>query len=506
MHRFGVAILVIGLACGAAWSPSGLGQLPAEIRNMMGDRKLPDDALGAIVVRLTDGKIVFAHGADKTFQPASTLKVLTAIVGLERLGPAYRSRTELRSSAAVENGVLKGDLILRGLGNTDFNWEDLQRMLGSVRYQGITDIAGNLIVDRGFFQPGRIDVGQPPFDEAPEFRYNVIPDAMLINTNLLQLDIASDGLGFTIRQTPPLDRVTIISNMTFVDRPCAKWEDGWQIPSTISADNGDIRVYLNGTFPKNCAQTLHLNVLDRADYVNRLFRSLWRDMAGKFRGEVRESDAPLMVDDAQSPTQRLLAEHRARPLAEVTRNINKSSDNTITRTIFLTLGTMAKPAELAVESPPAPTLDKAQSEIRGWLKQHGISDAELVLENGSGLSRIERIKPSQLAAILQAAYRSKWAPEFMSSLPIVAVDGSMRNRLHASPAAEFGRIKTGGLRNVVAVAGYMPDSAGEQHVVVAMLNHEDVVRAGGRAILDALLDWVAKSAGHAVSAAAISTK
>ncbi len=501
MQKLIVVFTLAAAMFGAGWSAPSRAQLPAEINKMMVDRQLPIDALGVMVVRLADGKTVLAHGADKAFQPASTLKVLTAIVGLDRLGPAYRGRTEILTAAPIEAGVLKGDLILRGFANADFSWEDMNRLLQKLRHQGISEINGDFFVDRGFFQPGRIDVGLPPFDESPEFRYNVIPDALLINTNLLQFDIDATEMGFQIRQTPPLDRVTIVANMTLVDRACDKWEEGWQIPTTVKAENGEIRVYLNGQFPKNCAQTVHISVLDRADYADRLFRSLWHGLGGKFRGTVREVESVLTGDTAQPGFTRVLAEHRARPLAEVTRNINKGSDNTITRTIFLTLGTLSKFApETSVEM-NMPTLKKAEGEIRAWLNQHGIDDAQLVLDNGSGLSRIARIKPAQLVAVLQAAYRSKWAPEFISSLPIVGVDGSMRNRLKASAVAEFGRIKTGGLRDVVAVAGYIPDINGQQHVVVAILNHEDAVRAGGRAILDELLNWIAKSASTAGSIA-----
>ncbi len=502
MQKLIVVFTIVVAVLGTVWSAPSRGELPADISKMMLDRQLPPDSLGVMVLRLADGQIVLAHGADKPLQPASTLKVLTAIVGLDRLGPAYRGRTEILTASPVATGVLKGDLILRGFANADFTWEEMQRLLQKLRHQGISEIDGDVVVDRGFFQPGRIDIGLLPFDESPEFRYNVIPDALLINTNLLQFDIDATEVDFQIRQTPGLDRVTIISNMTLLDRACDKWEDGWQIPNTVKAENGEIRIYLNGQFPKNCAQTVHISVLDRADYVDRLFRTLWHNLGGKFNGTVREVETVLTDNPDKPGLTRVLAEHRARPLAEVTRNINKVSDNTITRTIFLTLGAMSKQTSETVGEINMPTLKKAEREIHAWLKQHGIDDTELVLDNGSGLSRSARIKPAQLAAVLQVAYRSKWAPEFISSLPIVGVDGSMRNRLKSSPVAEFGRIKTGGLRDVVAVAGYIPDMNGQQHVVVAMLNHERAVRSGGRAIVDGLLDWVAKSGAPAGSIAA----
>ena len=127
------------------------------------------------------------------------------------------------------------------------------------------------------------------------------------------------------------------------------------------------------------------------------------------------------------------------------------------------------------------------------MRARGIDDSGFVIENGSGLSRIERISPLQMGGLLQAGLRSNWAPEFQASMPIVAVDGTMRRRLHGSPAAGRARLKTGTLRNVVAVAGYVPDANGVQNVVVAMVNDERAGEGRGRAVVDALVDWVARS-------------
>jgi D-alanyl-D-alanine carboxypeptidase/D-alanyl-D-alanine-endopeptidase (penicillin-binding protein 4) len=476
---------------------AALASIPQTVEDMLRASNMPDTALGVMVYRVSDGKVIWSHNATQPMQPASTMKVLTAIVGLETLGPAYRARTVLTSPGRIINGVLEGDLNLRGEGNADITWEDLQRMLRDLRHQGVREIRGNVLVDRTFFQPARLDVGVPPFDESPEFRYNVIPDALLINMNLAQFDISSSGNSLEVRLTPALDGVKVISNMSLVQRACEKWEDGWKIPTTVYASADEVRVYLEGEFPANCAISTNLNVIDRAEFTARLVRQLWRDLGGVFTGQVIERTAPA-ERAASAVAEKVLAEHRSRPLAEVTRNINKVSDNTITRMILLTLGTRtpklnsaASPITANAES--SSTLANGERMVRRWLKDRSIDDTGLVLENGSGLSRLERISAAQLAGILAAAYRSKWAPEFLSSLPIVAVDGSMRSRLKDSPAAETARIKTGSLRNVVSVAGFVTNAAGEAHVVVGMVNDDRAIRAGGRAMLDALLDFVARS-------------
>jgi D-alanyl-D-alanine carboxypeptidase/D-alanyl-D-alanine-endopeptidase (penicillin-binding protein 4) len=196
------------------------------------------------------------------------------------------------------------------------------------------------------------------------------------------------------------------------------------------------------------------------------------------------------------PDSKLLAEHVARALPEVVRDINKPSDNTLARTVFLSLGSLA--TDPALGSHPLPgsvdtTYTRADQAVRTWMRAHQIDDSGLVLENGSGLSRLERISPLQMGGLLQAALHSNWAPEFQASMPIVAVDGTMRRRLKDSPAAGHARLKTGTLKNVVALAGYVPDANGRPCVVVAMINNDLVGGGKGRKVLDTLVDWVAKS-------------
>ena len=460
--------------------------LPATVVNLLNAANIPADALGAIVIRMSDGATVLVHRAEASLQPASTLKLVTSIVGLEQLGPTYRGSTELRTRGELVDGVLRGDLVLRGVGNFDLDWQAFQRMLQKLRHGGISEINGDLVLDRQWFQPSRPDLGVPPFDETPEFRYNVIPDALLLNTNLLQLDFESSERESTTRMrvdlTPAMDRVTVISNMTFVDRACADWEDGWKSPTLSRSEDGAIRIELHGEFPRNCAASTSINMLDRIDFADRLFRTLWRNLGGTFSGQTREST----VSDPAPADLRLLTQQQSRTLAVVTQDINKRSDNPIARLLYLTIGS------LAANDGQTVTTKRAERQVRAWFRQHGIDDDGLVLENGSGLSRIERIRPSQLAAVLQAAYRSDWAPEFMASLPIVAVDDGRQNRLGDSPAAGHARIKGGTLRNVSAAAGFVTDATGELCILVAIINHP--LAKGGAAVpaLDALIDWVAR--------------
>lgn len=492
--------------------------LPEPVARLMQAAKIPDAAAGIVVLR--GDTVLLAHNPQQVMQPASTMKLFTTMTALEQLGPVFRGRTEMRSSADVEQGVLRGDLIVRGGADADFNEDVLTHMLQALRNQGITAINGDVVLDRTLFQPARTDIGQPPFDEYPWAYYNVVPDALLINTNLLKLELRAVGGKLSTLTMPDMENVTVRSDLRLTDATCAQWEQGWRTPDFVR--NGDrIDVVLHGTFPRDCVKTVNINVLDPHDYLARLVRATWRKLGGTLTGVVREATAPAPllanaapanVDSdaaapvappapvpaaAAAPATRLLAEHVSRALPEVLRDVNKNSDNTLARTLFLSLGSLE--ADPALGSRPLPpdgvnttTSARADAAIRSWLQQHNIDSTGLVLDNGSGLSRLERATPAQLAGVLQVGLKSNWMPEFLSSLPIAATDGTMRRRLKDSPAAARARIKTGSLNGVIAIAGYVQDANNQPVVVVALLNDPRVAGGAGRAVLDALIDWVAR--------------
>ncbi|MEG1052064.1 MAG: D-alanyl-D-alanine carboxypeptidase/D-alanyl-D-alanine-endopeptidase [Janthinobacterium sp.] len=485
-----MASLLAGLGLSTAHA-----QLPESVSLLLRSANIPEDAMGAIVLR--GNTTVLSHGAERSMQPASTMKLVTTAVGLEQLGPIFRGRTELRTSADVINGVLKGDLILRGGADTDFNADVLAHMLQTLRNQGIVKIKGDLILDRQLFQPARPDIGAAPFDESAEFRYNVIPDALLLNTNLLDINMNSTDRQLSILMQPPLENVSITSDMKLVKGNCARWEDGWRPPEYRRDAGGKLQVILHGTFPQNCSKATSINVLDRNDYADRLFRATWKRLGGTITGTVREAPLTGLPPTAEPVGTRLLADHVARALPEVLRDINKTSDNTLARTLFLSLGSLqsdgwlgSRPVAMAA---PEDTATRARQVIQEWFQRHHIDTQGMLVDNGSGLSRTGRIAPAQMAGVLQAMQQSPWAPEFQSSLPIVALDGTMRKRLLNSPAAARARIKTGTLKNVVAIAGYVPDANNQLCVVVAMINSDLVGNGNGRAAVDALIEWVARS-------------
>lgn len=474
--------------------------LPEPVAQLMQASGIPPEAAGVIVLR--GEQLLVSHNPAQSMAPASTMKLFTTLAALEQLGPVFRGRTELRSDAEVVDGVLQGDLILRGGADADFNEDALAHMLQALRNQGIRRIQGDIVVDRLLFTPARPELGQPPFDEYPWAYYNVIPNAALVNTNLLKVEMRSSGEQVALVMQPELDKVSIRSDLKLSNTACASWENGWRAPD-FTRQGDRIEVVLHGSFPKDCTRAVSINVLDSQDYLARLLLAEWRKRGGSVRGTVREAEAavpsgPTPVAAAPLKPTRLLAEHVSRTLPEILRDTNKQSDNTLARTIYLSLGSLeadpmlgSKP--LPADASGASTPMRAETAIRAWLQQHNIDGNGLVLDNGSGLSRSERATPAQLAGVLQAGLKSLWMPEFLASLPIAATDGTLRRRLRESPAAQRARLKTGSLKGVIAIAGYVPDANNQPCIVVAILNDEHVANGAGRAVLDTLVDWVARN-------------
>jgi D-alanyl-D-alanine carboxypeptidase/D-alanyl-D-alanine-endopeptidase (penicillin-binding protein 4) len=449
--------------------------VPDPVQAALDQAGLPADSLGYVLQPLDGSRPALRRRADDVMAPASTMKLVTATVALDKLGINHRGRTELLAAAAPVNGVIDGPLILRGGADPDLDWPALWWLLRQLRESGVRDIRGGLVVDRTLFNPTRFDVGLPPFDEAPEFDYNVIPDALHLNGSLLDYELRATDTGVLVRSLPALAGLTVdASAMTLSSSRCNDWDNDWK-PATLTADGDARRLTLSGVFPRGCRQLAPLQLVDRQWLVTHAVRQFWAELGGTL--------APGDVEAAAPTAAIVLASHRGRPLAEMLRGVMKSSDNALIRLVYLQLGAQAAQGG-------EPTLAASERVVREWLAAHQIDTAALVLDNGSGLSRRERVSPALLAGVLRAGQAGAQAPELLATLPIAGVDGTLSRRLKDSPAAGKARLKTGTLHDAVGLAGFVPDADGKPWVFVALLNHPEA-SAKGRAVLDALVNWVA---------------
>jgi D-alanyl-D-alanine carboxypeptidase/D-alanyl-D-alanine-endopeptidase (penicillin-binding protein 4) len=431
---------------------------------------LPVEAIGIFVQDPESGRVVFSAGADRPLNPASTMKLLTTFAALEMLGPAFSWRTEAWADGTLRGDVLQGNLVLRGSGDPKLTLENLWLLLRAVRNRGLRHIRGDLVLDRRAFQD--VDVDPARFDGDPTRAYNVGPDALLVNYKAVRVQLLPDPGARAVKVLiePPLPNLQVENRLTVAVGPCGDWRAS--VAPQLQDNGTTAQVSFRGTFPLSCGErSFYLSVLRHAPYTGGLFRHLWEELGGTLTGVVRDGGA--------GTEGRLLFTWESPTLAEVVRDINKFSNNVMARQLYLTLGaeTLGHPG----------TPDKSSRAVRQWLDRNGLVFPELELENGSGLSRVERISARHLGELLTLAYRSPVMPELMASLPLAAVDGTMRKRLHG--VAGQAHLKTGSLDGVKSIAGYVMDARARRMVVVCIVNHPGAsIAANG--LQDALLSWV----------------
>jgi D-alanyl-D-alanine carboxypeptidase/D-alanyl-D-alanine-endopeptidase (penicillin-binding protein 4) len=421
----------------------------------------------ALVVQGVDAEQpLLSINARQAMNPASAMKLLTTYAALELLGPAYTWRTEALGDAAPVAGRLDGNLYLRGSGDPRLALEQFWLLLRQLRARGIGEIGGDLVLDRSAFVLPPHDAAE--FDNEPLRPYNAGPDALLVNLKSLRLTLQPDPARRVVNviSETPSEGLRIVNHLTLTTEACGDWREKLR-----PAVNGET-IELSGSLSAACGEkALHLAPWPANVQIERMFRALWRELGGTVRGQVREGKTPA----AAQP----LAAQDSPALGEIVREINKYSNNVMARQLFLSL---------AGERPATP--EGAHRRIRAWLDEKKLPLPELVLDNGSGLSRSERISAESLSQLLLAAWHSPVMPELMSSLPLAGVDGTLKKRLGDSAASGRAHLKTGYLQGVRAIAGYVLDASGKRWVVVCLIN--DPRARDGKPAMDAVLRWVAE--------------
>ena len=454
------AALLAGL-CG---SLAHAGPLPPEVLQALRRADVPPQALAVIVQEVGGGKPRLEERALAPMNPASLFKLVTTYAALDLLGPSYTWSTPVWLQGPVHDGVLDGSLVIKGSGDPKLVLERVWLLLRRVRQLGVREIHGDIVLDRSAFS---VPDGTPAdFDGEPLRPYNVRADALLLNHKAVIYTFTPDpahGVAL-VSAEPPLAGVAVDASVPLNNLPCDDWR-----ASLKAALTEPRAVRFAGSFPASCGERQWpVAAADPQGYNARLLEALWREAGGRLEGSVRDGIAP-----ADQPPSFVV---NSPPLAEVVRDINKFSNNVMAQQLFLTLGLMQRGAG---------TPDNAREVLRQWLAGRlGAAAEDTLLDNGSGLSRETRLSPLLLALLLQSAYASPVMPELMSSLPVIGQDGTLKRS--RAPIGR-GHLKTGSLRDVAGVAGYVLANSGKRYVLVALINHPHAQAA--RPALDALLQW-----------------
>ncbi len=464
-----LALLLAGSAGLAA------ARLPPEIYAALERAKVPPEALVVVVQEAGSNRTRLAWRADTPVNPASLTKLLTTYAALDLLGPAWAWNTPVWLQGTVTDGVLEGNLVIKGTGDPKLVPERLWLMLRRVQQLGVQEIRGDIVLDRSAFIVPEQNPGD--FDGEPLRPYNVRADALLLAYRSVLLSFTPDaarGVAL-VGLDPPLAGVRADTTVPLVTGPCNDWR------GDLKADFSDpTRLRLAGGFPTSCGEKMWpLAYADPRSYNDRLLAGLWREMGGKLGGSVRDGAAPNTPPTFTSVSP---------ALSEVIREINKFSNNVMAQQLFLSLG-LARGG--------AGTPEASREVLRRWLAERiGRQQAEgVVIDNGSGLSRETRLSAQQLARLLQSAWGSAVMPELMASLPVSGMDGTL---VRSKAPAGRAHLKTGSLRDVAGVAGYVLAQGGRRYVVVAIVNHPNANAA--RPAIDSLVQWVVNEAGAPAAA------
>jgi serine-type D-Ala-D-Ala carboxypeptidase/endopeptidase (penicillin-binding protein 4) len=465
-----ILLLLLLLPAISLPAPAFGQSLPPRVIAALKHHQLDGAGLSVFVQAVDDDQPLLSFNAQVARNPASIIKVLTSYAALDLLGPAYRWHTEVWANGPVRDRRLEGDLILRGGGDPSLTTERLWTLLREIRARGISEIAGDLVIDDGLYAPVKEQPGD--FDRQPYRAYNVLPNAMMVNFNVVEFRIRHRGQDVVVHADPPLHGLEVENRIARRQGPCSGFQRGvaFDLPQGFAGH----RAVLSGHFPTGCGEfSLWRSVMEPPQYANALFLTLWGGVGGTIEGGLRLAPLP---DESE-----LLLRFPSRPLAEQLREINKWSNNVMTRHLLLTLG-------IEAHGPPG-TVEKGRQVVGAWLEERGLDAPGLFIDNGSGLSRRTRISAATFGQMLVDAWHHPYMPELVASMPIAAVDGTLRNRLRGETAGRM-HLKTGRMNDVSAIAGIVTSRSGRRHAVVVIMNEPNAHQGSGEAVQAALLQWV----------------
>jgi len=446
--------------------------LPPELGKAWRATRLPPSAVSLIVQEIGGPRLIEINGQHAR-NPASVMKMVTTWAGLAGLGPEYRWRTELLADARAgvdEQGTLRGPLYIRAGGDPFLTTGELWRLLRELRLRGVKNLT-QVVVDRSIF--GEVAINPGDFDNAPDRPYNASPDAMMVELGAVRLSFQPDQAGrkWIPVLDPPVRGVRIEGEIQWSDARCP----GSPAVSIQPVPNGEgVGLRVSGTAAGSCGEfSVYRLAQSQSQFFTALFQSLWKELGGTLGKGVVSGRVPAGAQ--------LLASTESETLADTIRQINKQSNNVMARTLLLTLG--------AEKNGRGATPASGASVIQGILAEQGVDTRGWVLDNGAGLSRDGRLTAEGLVRMLDVAWHSPLMPEFVSSLAISGVDGTLRRRLRTDEVRGMAHLKTGTLRDARAVAGYVLGASGKRYIIVSLANDDRATAI--RPFDDALIHWLA---------------
>ncbi|MFI5333686.1 MAG: D-alanyl-D-alanine carboxypeptidase/D-alanyl-D-alanine-endopeptidase [Chlamydiales bacterium] len=457
MRKITLIVAILGLL----WSPSvypSVAATPQEelrfLKNAI-DRTIeqvnPDLHIGIEIVSLKNGLKIYEKNAKQMFIPASVQKLFTAAASLSILGSDFRFETALYSEGEIQNGILAGNLYLKGSGDPSLVTDDLETLVSELEGAGIKQIRGDLCIDHFDFDQVTLGPGWM-WDEGAEF-WNSPLDALLVNHSCVTLWIGPGenvGNPCQITMTPEIPSVEVC-NYSKTSK-----EKGVLEVCRTSSTKGS-RIQVSGTMDvKDLLREYRIPLEDPSLYAAELLHLLLGKHNIFVTGKIRYQKVPKGA--------KCIASHLSSPLSELVLYMTKTSDNLYANCFFKKIG------EATCGAPGS--WKKGTHALMQFLSEKVKMDtSRLVIVDGDGQSRYNLIAPDQLVTLLKwAKTQSLFYPEFLASLPLACVDGTLKERMCNAQVRGRVRAKTGTMTGVSTLAGYAATKEGEFLAFAIMTN------------------------------------
>jgi len=445
--------------------------LPASLNQIIAKSGIAKRDLSIYIKEAGEGgKVVATLNMNKTRTPASVMKVLTIYASVLKLGFNYRWPTKFYTTAEKSHGTLHGNLYIKGFGDPTLSADDLDKIVLYIKAEGIHHIQGNIVIDRSYFKVGSRN--SSGFDEHPYSAYNAMPDAMMFNERVSTVCVEPKKNSVYKKYVDSGYR--IVNRLQRVNRSC-RGRYAWP---RIKIDNSTMTptVIVGGKISRRCTKREVCKVLTKP------YNSLYYALKEKLHQEGISVSGHLKLSKIPTKAKELFT-YYSEPLEKIVSKTAKKSNNLYARHLLLLLG--AK-----VYGAPA-TLQKGRDAVIKILSSKGaLGTGVLRIDNGCGLSRVAKLNAKLLVTVLDHAY-NRYGQRWMNTLSIAGVDGTIKRRFRGTVVRNRAWMKTGTLRRVKNIAGYVQNRSGKRYTVVILVNSTKAKYRGAK-LQDEMIKWLVK--------------
>ena len=470
---------------------------------------------GILVADRDTGAVIYELNADKSFTPASNAKVITTSFAFATLGPDYKFRTTLETTAKMDgDGKLAGDLVLVGRGDPNLSnrvfpfagkvgrdgpvEKILYEMADAAIARGVKEVDGNIVADDSYY----------PYDPYPAgwsvgdlfFTYGAPVSALSFNDNSFEMEVspgANPGDPAVIAVQPAAAMGTfseIITTVTSLDKP----------DFSVTRGPGSDFIHLRGQIPQgHASMKLDFATTDSAQVTAAALKQVLEARGVKVTGTAvaRHAPPPLIYNGQEavlgpaplppSPDTNVLAEHLSPTLLETSRLTNKVSQNLHAELLL---------RAVAHEKKGFGVTDAGLWAEKDWLASVGVADGDVLLEDGSGLSGSDLVTPRAMVQVLRYDAQQPWGEAYASTLPVAGIDGTLEGRMKKTTAEGMIQAKTGSLERVHSLSGYASTLRGEKLVFSIFGNNNSQPGHDASSVIDAIGVAMVETLGAAPAA------